>query len=42
MIPTGTPIILETLIDRGQSDVLTEIRKAEIGLTVRHPLAVAG
>ena len=42
MIPNSTPIILETLIDTGQSDVRTEIEKAELALTVQHPLAVAG
>jgi hypothetical protein len=42
MIPSNIPIILETLIDLGQSDVLTEIGKAAIALTVPHPLAIAG
>ena len=42
MIPANTPIILEALIDIGQSDVPTEISKAEAALTVTRPLALAG
>lgn len=42
MIPSDTPVILETSIDRGQSDVLTEIHRAEMALTVPQPVAVAG
>jgi hypothetical protein len=42
LIPNETPIILETLIDLGQSDVLTEIKKAELALTAPHPLAATG
>ena len=39
--PTGhIPMLYARLNNKG--DVLTEIRKAEIGLTVRYPLAVAG
>jgi hypothetical protein len=32
-IPDSVPIVLETLIDQGQSDVLTEIDKAQKALT---------
>ncbi len=42
-IPASVPIILETLIDRGQSDVITEIRNAEMALTeVAELIAIAG
>jgi hypothetical protein len=33
LIPASVPIILETLIDSGQSDVRTEIRNAEMALS---------
>ena len=33
LIPNGTPVILETLIDNGQSYIATEIEKAEQALT---------
>jgi hypothetical protein len=33
LIPTSVPIILKTLIDRGQSDVRTEICNAEMALS---------
>jgi hypothetical protein len=33
LIPPNIPIILETLIDCGQSNVRTEIRNAELALT---------
>jgi hypothetical protein len=43
LIPNGTPVILETLIDQGQSLVETEIEKAEQALTApAHHLALAG
>jgi hypothetical protein len=43
LIPARVPIILETLIDRGQSDVHTEIRNAEMALTeVTELVAIAG
>jgi hypothetical protein len=42
MIADGTPVILETLIDRGQSNVPAEIEKAMMALTVPQPLAIAG
>lgn len=42
LIPNGTPVILETLIDQGQSLVTTEIEKAEHALTApAHHLAPA-
>jgi len=43
LIPARVPIILETLIDCGQSDVNTEIRNAELALTeVTELVALAG
>ena len=33
LIPASVPIVLETLIDCGQSDVRTEIRNAEMALS---------
>jgi hypothetical protein len=33
VVPASVPIILETLIDSGQSDVCTEIRNAEMALS---------
>jgi sugar phosphate isomerase/epimerase len=33
LIPDSVPIVLETLIDQGQSDILTEIDKAQKALT---------
>jgi hypothetical protein len=43
LIPASVPIILETLIDSGQSDVKTEIRNAKMALTeVPEIVALAG
>ncbi len=42
LLPTDIPVILETLIDLGQSDVPTEIRNAKSALTIPFPLAIAG
>ncbi len=43
LIPVDTPVILETLIDRGQSSIEVEIGKAEQALTaLAEPLALAG
>lgn len=41
LIPADVPVVLETLIDQGQSDVMTEIEKAEAALTIQRPLAAA-
>ena len=43
LIPASVPIVLETLIDQGQSDVRTEIRNAEMALSeVPEMVALAG
>lgn len=41
MIPLTVPVILESLIDLGQSDIATEISKAERALTAPHSIALA-